>query len=124
MKAETWIVIILSVIIGIVVLGSQLGWFKSCSDRGNCYNGDCSTRNYNAENCQRQINYYQKQNEVAFECEPTLRKYIQENNLTCTSSLTSHPLDSQSSKYKCCKTCYFLNESGNDYSKEICKIKQ
>jgi len=123
MKSEIIIGIVFFTFIVLIVLGSNIGWFDSCSDKGTCYNGDCSTHNYNAENCQNQIKSYQKQNEIAFECEGVLVDYINKNNLTCTDSLIAHPLDSQRSKYKCCKTCYFINESGNDYSEEICKIK-
>lgn len=125
MKDETkgmifFISIVVLIVGGIIYFGI---FHKTCDDLGTCRNGDCSVGNFNSENCQRMMDEYKAQYKIAWSCMQNLNKYIEENNLTCdTKESSTHPLNSQRTKYKCCKNCYYLNNNGSDYSETICKI--
>lgn len=98
-------------------------FYKTCSDKGTCRNGDCSTYNFNSQNCQKMMDEFKEQSVISNSCFPTLEEHIKKNNLTCDyGSRLSVPINNQRTKYKCCRTCYFINESGSDYTKQICKI--
>lgn len=116
------IFIVFLVIFGVLFILGMV-FYEPCNEKGTCKRGDCSVGNYNIENCQRMIDSDNAQTKIAFSCEGSINKYISENNLTCImSSISAKPLDFQRTKYKCCRTCYFINENGSDYAKEVCKI--